>query len=357
MSKFRMIGRVAVVVGATASVGALVVACSKTTDSSPGATCDRVLRAQVARDERCGGRVLDAEVKEHAIQREAAVCAVSIGLSGVAITPAFVDACVSALDNTSCAVGSGDLPECDAPPGTLEKGAACSQSSQCQSGRCDRTSAPTTNDAGVVSSSSKCGVCTAPIALGAACGANGGSCTNAVCDDGTCVARYSRGEGAACTTGSSDVCKSGLRCDVRSSKCAKPAAAGAACITSNECEGGLTCKSGVCKARAKDGEACGDGTDCASGLACAPTTQKCTRVTYGKAGAACDSNLARCAVGACNVSITGTGVGTGTCPVVLADGAACEEMSTDRSKTCDVGARCIEGKCKLDVPETCPAGK
>jgi hypothetical protein len=186
------------------------------------------------------------------------------------------------------------------PIGTLEDGAACREGTQCKSARCG-------DDTGVCSTckpNPACGSCAAgtvctptgcsplPVVakVGEACSpaaapltvcARGASCDNRT---GKCV---KDGEvGGSCADGP---CTSNAYCDYASDRCAAAKPAGAKCSGpgSFECQKGLACAAGVCKAftAVPLGKPCDDASLCDGGV-CDTKTGLCK--AYPKAGESCE---------------------------------------------------------------------
>ena len=89
------------------------------------------------------------------------------------------------------------------------------------------------------------------------------------------------------------------------------------------------------------GETCGDDGQCLSTLRCNTVTRKCSKPTLGNAGDACSDNTVTCLTGSCSRR-------TGTCPQMLADGAACDP--TDDSRRCGPHSYCFGGQCTPEDP-------
>lgn len=145
-------------------------------------------------------------------------------LPGTGWTPAAIDACVAALDWSSCpAVLAHDterspIPEC-APPGSLPNGSACMRAMQCQGGACVKTV------------SNLCGECGDAVAPGGAC-SDASECGPplASCIQGKCWLRGD--EGAPCA--SIATCKFHLICEAGS--CSAPRGLGQPCSAQLACQ-------------------------------------------------------------------------------------------------------------------------
>ncbi len=280
------------------------------------------------------------------------LCADALALPGVGITSASLEACVAAIQSTSCAVLDDQYGACSFTSGSLAAGASCLTDAQCGTGDCSAgVQAP---DGGIT----VCGVCSAAVPLGGSC-ANGQSCgPNAMCNfgamaDETCVAVVSVGEGGACNS-AFDRCNSGLQCN-SSGVCAVPEGPGAACRSDWDCAPPLACPApaagpSTCQPEGAVGAPCYDAAECTSGLHCDLTSYQCTSVTWVAAGQPCNGGSLSCLVGGCSMA-SPEGTETGTCPTVIPDGQPCNP--TDGTTTCDTFAQCTQGVCVLGYA-TCP---
>jgi len=241
-------------------------------------------------------------------------CVAQLGEPGRTASAAQLEACAKAHQAQTC--GTQTTPaECklDSFAGTLAEGAGCYEDAQCQSLFC----------AIDVNSDVSCGKCAKRVADGEAC------------------------------SHATDVCVIGDRCDATSGKCVKatevtPVAAGGGCIVSLQCEAALGCINNKCAPRVGEGGACPNGDECEQALGCDATASKCTKRSLAKAGEACDGEVVLCETGNCNTPNPAT---KGTCPTVIADGAAC--TATDGSQTCLELSTCIAGKCTPLDPTVC----
>lgn len=108
--------------------------------------------------------------------------------------------------------------------------------------------------------------------------------TTAWCNAGTCETRVA--DSGACATGNDDQCVNRI-CDT--SVCTAPLALDAACTVSRECGPDAYCLSNQCKAFRTEGQSCDGGKECADDLECDghATTPKCYPEGEHPAGAGC----------------------------------------------------------------------
>jgi hypothetical protein len=278
-----------------------------------------------------------------------------------------MSACASTIQGLVATCGDTDSSVCATSGGTLAAGTACGDDLQCASAWCKGggVSESVTNNNVVVSA--KCGVCTDVIAIGSACSQDDKCADRGICNvtssdpgaKGTCLAVVKNDVGGACsslpTAKELDSCKAGLRCGP-DQKCIALANKGDACSVGGDCAYPFACDGKTCVDAKTVGAACdptmGDG-GCARDLVCDSTSKTCTAITRGDAGAVCDDNVKLCAVGSCNIPATSGGgsAATGTCPVVLHDGDACDASKTD--KVCPGYDICLNGKCGTFDLTTC----
>jgi len=202
---------------------------------------------------------------------------------------------------------------------------------------------------------------TASAGSGAACGINE-ECVSGYCETttpcvGTCYGsmapppRPHLGESCQMNTDCID-----SWCDTSTSlyTCQAFGASGTPCQSDNQCQSGLSCRTGTCRALAATGGACSSDSDCSSiGDYCNGT---CTK--YGVAGDACssgtqcaplfyrcDSATQKCVSGP-RLGDVCTGAGAcidqsycdttqDKCVALLADGAQCMSSDQCKSGTCD----------------------
>jgi hypothetical protein len=276
-----------------------VLACSSGSSGAPAASSPTAFDALVAKYlEKCEGA--------DAIRVREARRGQSGTLPGETFDAATVAACSRAVDAGLC-----DDPSCAQiyPTGTLEDGAPCRLGNQCKSALCGDGTAV----CGTCTPNPACGACAAgtvctpygcsPLPVVAKVGercsdekpplafcARGASCDN---QTGQCVENGP--VGASCA---SSECASNAYCDFASGRCAASKGAGAKCgdLGSLECQKGLVCGAGVCKAvtKAALGQPCDEATLCDGG-GCNLVAGRCE--AYPKAGASCES-FGYCADGA-----------------------------------------------------------
>jgi hypothetical protein len=251
----------------------------------------------------------------------------ALAASGTGATPTQVAACATAVGTASCdQVLSHDLPSpCQPVAGQLAAGAACGDSSQCQSAYCHKGSGST------------CGACAGAPSPGVACGAD-------------------------------DDCPAGNVC-TKQSTCAPPGAAGASCDpVQRPCKATLACKSGTCAnpdpagapcTRTTTGATSTDTCDALAGLYC-NAQGTCAKIGLAAAGQACllvNGSLAACSAnGTCNVpTMLST---SGTCLGAAAPGASCTAKGTGisyavKSPDCAPPATCDNGVCTIPDAARC----
>jgi hypothetical protein len=324
--------------------------CSSTPSNDEA--CDNYFSAVFS--DRCKSGSVSPERRGQIQSRFRTVCQKALSAPGTGITADYLDKCGKALSALSC--GANETPsECKVPAGTLGDGTACSDSSQCKSTYCKKSTTTTSGDGGTSTQSEECGVCTATIPEGGDCNVGvSGKCVT----DTSCVTSGSGGAGKCTKIAESDVggacgttavkCKSGLSCDFKTLKCVARGAAGATCTSSSDCQQpDLACVEKICKARVGEGAACLSSSECQAQLACNPTTKTCGKRPTAKAGEPCDS-FTVCDTGSCNAD---QATGKGTCPTLIPAGAAC--TSDSRTAVCDEFADCKDGICKVSDPAVC----
>ena len=164
-----------------------------------------------------------------------------------------------------------------------------------------------------------CGVCTTPAAAGAACK-------------------------------ESEDCEPGLAC--AQDKCAAIGGVGATCDAAAPCKVGLPCSGGKCIMPLGAGQPCDPASptcDLLKGLGC-NMMGICQQVKIAAAGEACGlqgTDYIACKGGAfCKMAMGGAG----TCLAPAADGAACDEVAGPK---CLPGARCSGAVCVLSDGSSC----
>jgi hypothetical protein len=227
-------------------------------------------------------------------------CVAGFALRGTSRTLAWLKACTSAMNASTCTEwlddDPGALAPCTVKPGSLSNGTGCADDAQCQSGHCRR--------------SDDCGVCGPAPSSGESCSdrdkcAPGLSCNNFVCG-------RAKEAGDACESNAD--CPNSLTCN--EGHCASPKSAGQVC-RDDSCDGhaGLSCADGVCRAtqHAAWGQPCNlsNGIDCAAGGFChsAGSSAQGTCVAPADDGESCDDQLgpgclplATCTGGYCKVA-------------------------------------------------------
>jgi hypothetical protein len=194
---------------------------------------------------------------------------------------------------------------CANVPGTLPRGAACVDHTQCVTAFCSRQVSTT-------------GL--------AACG---------TCQEEGCI-----------TSG----CKTGEICVASSAgtRCAEMQAEGTSCTPASLCATGLSCLGGVCMKSRGDGESCTTNEDCnvLQELMCVDGI--CREPSIVDIGASCTVGAVRCAQGGICLNMPPST--SSTCVAPLPDGAPC---SAARGGICTAPALCVSGVCKLPAELTC----
>jgi hypothetical protein len=254
----------------------------------------------------------------------------ALDAKGTGDTPAQIEACAGAIPAVSCddAVGHNLPAACQPVAGQLASGAACGDSSQCQSAYCHK------------GPNSACGACASQPTAGASCSVDGDCAAGDVCSKaGTCAAAGA--SGAACEP-TQRPCKPTLAC--KSGTCATPDEAGAPCTKTTTA--GMT-TSDTCDALA--GLYCGAQGTCVA-IELAAAGQPCLLVNGGLT--VCSAN------GVCNVpSMPGT---TGACLSAAAPGATCTPKPSGQafgyslqSPDCAPPATCENSVCTIPDPASC----
>lgn len=317
---------------------ALVAACggsSSNSSSDPGSACDAYFDALSSATAKCDGVSLPADLAAAQKARFHTLCVQQLGLNGSGLGTQTLNDCASAFGAVTCHGANPAISSCAAKTGTLADGSTCNSGTQCKGGLCTKTAS--VGDGGVTIPT--CGTCSTGIAVGASC-ANGGNCMpGSACTSNVCVADGTVDVGGDCGN-NSVVCKSGLACSA--SKCTLLAAENGPCNGTQSCQDGLVCVKNVCTKGLVTGADCSTATSSCLSSVCDPTTKKCAQVTLAHAGEPCgfvNGTVVACAQGSCNTTMQTTG----TCPKVLADGAACSFQ--DRTTTCDFFSNCTNGVC------------
>jgi hypothetical protein len=225
-----------------------------------------------------------------------------VDLPGVTFPPIPFKPCADGIAAQSCDDWfDGVTPPGCAGVGLVADGGSCSSGYQCASAYC---SLPTTG----------CGRCARAPGL------------NEQCVEGQCP--------------------NGLICN-GSSYCVVPGARGARCSADAPCRPSLGCRSGFCAPRADVGANCFTLDDCnfPHAALCNTNIGRCVQVTTGSM---CRVNPDYSVV-ACSASYFCRP--DGGCVAPAADGAACSDQT---GPSCLTPARCVDGRCKLYVPDkTC----
>ncbi len=313
-----------------------------------GGPCTEYVNALMAYAERCDTHPMSSQ--PHLRPRLEAACARSAAAPGVTNLAVQLSACAHQISAASCK----NLNElaCDLTGGTLDDDTPCGQGYQCKSGACKQEPGAT------------CGTCAPRVPIGGACSrpllcVDGADCVNDQNHRGTCVPVRMAGAGEKCgpSPAESVRCETGLLCLFAGgeSVCTAPGGAGAACLSSNDCEGDLTCVGGKCGPALGEGAAC-HSSECGKGLACS-VDSKCARIITVKAGEPCD-RVRRCERGACEGLTYPAGsrpgeirIVPGRCVDPLPDGAACSKG--EGGPPCDYSAECIDGVCTPSDPARC----
>jgi hypothetical protein len=302
-----------------------ILACSGSSTTISSSACEHLYNALQTYYAKCGitvGIPMGAQ-RDRGIKS----CEQIASVMGSTTTSGDIDSCASALEGVPCNSEKAleALTSCT-KPGTLANGAACGSSIQCTSGRCTNTS-------------TMCGVCQATAKEGEACSQGMYCITSLVCSGttGTCLKPVYGAAGAACDT-FAQRCGDNLRCDYTAKKCVAYATAGAACASTTECAAPLVCTAMKCADPPGAGGDCSMNNRCAKDLVCDYNgTKTCTTLTYAKAGQPCSS------ANVCESSLSCPQ--SKVCPMVIADGAACNPADT--MATCDYAAQCVNGVCTL----------
>jgi hypothetical protein len=250
-------------------------------------------------------------------------CLNTLSAPGTGITPAKEESCVQAVHGATCddVVDHNAPTACQAVGGTLAAGAACGDSSQCQSAYCN------------LGTDGTCGACAA------ARSASGGPCNR----DDDCA------YGSVCTMG-------GATAGTTGGTCTTPVAMGGTCDSTHPCKTTLACKNGTCTTPDAAGVSCMTGScDAFAGLYCPVgfgSAQVCSMLGFAGPGEACgviNGNLVICSGGGNCQGATLTVAGK--CQAPAADGAACDDTA---GPTCLPPAVCSSAKvCTVPTPSSC----
>ena len=293
-----------------------------------------------------------ADFIAHERARYVAGCSSTLALPNYGRSAAQLQACADTIaaapdilckaslpaDPATVAAENAFIAACSSDRGSGAAGAACENAEQCESGNC----AVASDAGGAVATG--CGTCIGTIAVGQPCATDAGGCDpTSRCDDSAgapaCRVAVFGDAGSACDD-NFEQCSQGLACDLSTHVCGPRRSAGATCVYSSDCELPLVCRGAPlsCQTPGQLGDACVADTDCVSTLLC--STGQCVTPSWAAPGQACGAGD-RCEYGSC---VAAASAATGTCPVVVADGEPCGGSPTT---TCDLGAECIAGVCKL----------
>jgi hypothetical protein len=336
-----------------AGLFAFAVACSSSSNS-PGSNassaCGDYFDALGAQQQCNLGTALSSP-EETARQRALwvnASCPATLSMPGVNITSDGLEKCAQALKAAPC----GATPqECsaDLAHGSLGAGAGCFVDAQCASGSCNLSIGTITGDGGAAQT--VCGACAAPVAEGAPCAGSSNQCApgTACVPDGSgtsqvvCKKVAYVGAGEAC--GAATRCQTNLMCSSQGI-CTPIGASGASCDGDHKCGVGLVCRSGHCSNGGAAGDACDASNACNVGFVCDAASSKCKPQVWAKPGEACSEEV-QCEAGFC--AQTDPTTLSGTCPVILHEGDACDSSfnssSSAQAKECDANLTCVGGKC------------
>jgi hypothetical protein len=340
--------------------------------------CAELYDSEVAQSAKCGGPSATIRLGSKAAWTRS--CTALINAPGAATNSlrAAFQTCIEEVNRATCFADPGTGPACvaavDAARGTLPKGRACADETQCMSGSCNVPENTT----------SACGTCAESAADGAICYiGNGASAQVLGCVPGSrcdveskrCLKVVLVSEGANCADAGIE-CGLGLACtrDVLNGprKCSRLASKGEACIAraaatavGKPCAADLNCVgrkcmdrsaigasctlAGVCKTEAMV-TSCDDAAACVVGASCDPTSKKCVVQSTAALGAACAAAGVSCDVNLyCNKDRL--------CVSSAPEGAACAEPPADGSppngRPCELNLRCTAGKCVFDDPVRC----
>jgi hypothetical protein len=243
-------------------------------------------------------------------------CALGLAALHSANTPALTQQCGDQLGAMTCTelLGSGTAPACLPHGGTFANGDACNSPWQCSSGRC------------FTQALNNCGTCVPAIASGQPCANTEGFFGSGCADNLVC---------ALATLGAT------------TPVCTAPVAMGAACADSGVCPVNATCDgtTHVCTALPAIGQSCDPSTiyycdPTKAGALCDSTTSLCKATSLASPGGACGtvSGATVTCNGACNLPTPDAGAGT--CSPYLAAGQPCTA-----GDLCLIGTTCTGAVC------------
>lgn len=246
------------------------------------------------------------------IDRQKVSCMNSLAAPSTGSNPGDMEACAMALPGESCQdyLRSNPVDACVPKNGSLQIGAACAFSPQCDSGFC------------AISRSGNCGTCQNKPAVGDPCTDNGCG-RNLVCTANLVCAAWG---------------EVGAACDAKNNVCAP----GTACVIAS----GMT--TGTCQQRGTDvGTTCDlkrqTGPDCDpnSALFCNSVTLKCAALSYGTANQACGLSVSKTTDTVCSGGGACISPGAGSTPACVAavpEGNSCD---TAAGPPCLSPSRCV----------------
>jgi hypothetical protein len=311
--------------------------------------CGQIFDAAQSLSNRClYGAPLDSDLRPSEREGYVRGCSITFGQPGSsADLPSGLARCAAHIAAASCDIFMADdelsCPEFDHPIGARKAGEACDEDAQCESGACASERDDT------------CGVCARAAGEGESCEADDVACGPGLrCrptgeGQGSTCQRLRR-EGEACERD----CEAGLICDGGACKAgATLPKAGEAC--EQFCAFGSLCLESKCVALPGENEGCRgpdeNGSRCAPGLSCDETKNTCQRRFQGEIdpGGACGEDD-YCKGGYCD---------GGTCVAYAKLGEACVDYDSNQGEAnspppCGDGHVCREGKCAEWAP-ACPA--
>jgi hypothetical protein len=311
--------------------------CGSSSTSPTGATvsadtaCTDLAGARCAKLAACSATVFAERYADEATcaSREKALCLANLAAPSTGGSPERTEGCAAVVPLWACSDFFENVPPpaCAPAQGSLQNGASCGFSGQCQSSFCN------------VGIDALCGQCAPPSAAGDSCAGGLGCGPGLFCTSDTqkCLAFGTLGQ--PCNNADREFCAPGL-----------------ACLGSTG-----TARDGTCRlASATVGTACSattTGCDARAGLSCSGTTKTCVKVTPAGANQPCgtiDKAFVPCADdGFCNAAAGQQG----TCVPPAADGQPCD---TVHGPSCLQPARCVTagsatvGVCAMPSAASCP---
>jgi hypothetical protein len=299
------------------------------TSVSAETACSDLAAARCARLAACSATVFSERYADEATcaTREKALCLNNLGAPSTGGSPARTEGCVAVVPLWSCNDFFENVPPpaCAPAQGSLQNGAGCGFSGQCQSAFCD------------VGLDALCGRCAPPASVGDSCAGGLGCGPGLFCASDTqkCVAFGTVGQ--ACNDVDREFCAPGLVCLGASG----------------------TARDGTCRpASATVGAACSATTGCdlRAGLSCSGNSKTCVKVTPAGANQPCgtiDKTFVPCADdGLCDAAPGQPGV----CVPAAGDGQPCDSA---KGPSCLLPARCVtvppatSGVCAMPSASSC----